>query len=128
MESFFLDEDGSLLPPESVRIEMLQGEIYPDKVRVKVRLRISNFLRRPSGEITIENADGVVISNASFIEAFSPRMEFTLHLRGVVVAPLTLKAMIFYEEKPVGESLEERQPELIQSIVDLAETPLDFPG
>lgn len=125
MEAFFRDPNEPVFPPEEVRIKELRAEPRSDGQRVRVFLHITAFQKRPSGEVRILNALGDELASANFIEALSPRMEFTLHLRGEVSNPHRLQARIFYiqEENQEGEEGSERA----LMVVDQAQTDFDVP-
>lgn len=120
MEAFFRDPNEPVYPPEEVRIKELRAEPRPDGQRVRVFLHISAFQKRPSGEVRILNALGEELASANFIEALSPRMEFTLHLRGEILNPHRLQARIFYLKE---DNLEEQaEIERALMVVDQAQT------
>ncbi len=108
MEFNFENLDETPLVPDQVRIQDLSAEIRPDKTRVRVKLRVSAFQERPSGEIIILNQPGDELASVSFIEAISPTQEFTLHLRGELINPHIIQARIYYlPETHTGEPLPE---------------------
>ncbi|MCX8062313.1 MAG: hypothetical protein N3D16_07010 [Anaerolineales bacterium] len=124
MEAFFRDPNEPVFPPQEVRIKALRAEPRPDGQRVRVFLHITAFQKRPSGEVRILNALGDELASANFIEALSPRMEFTLHLRGEVLNPHRLQARIFY----IQEQNQEEQAEIENAlmVVDQAQTDFDI--
>lgn len=123
MEAFFRDPNEPVFPPEEVRIKELRAEPRPDGQRVRVFLHITAFQKRPSGEVRILNALGDELASANFIEALSPRMEFTLHLRGEVLNPHRLQARIFYLKEQPQEDEAEIEREIL--VVDQAQTDFD---
>lgn len=123
MEAFFRDPNEPVFPPEEVRIKELRAEPRPDGQRVRVFLHITAFQKRPSGEVRILNALGDELASANFIEALSPRMEFTLHLRGEVLNPHRLQARIFYLKEQPQEDETEIEREIL--VVDQAQTDFD---
>lgn len=123
MEAFFRDPNEPVFPPEEVRIKELRAEPRPDGQRVRVFLHITAFQKRPSGEVRILNALGDELASANFIEALSPRMEFTLHLRGEVLNPHRLQARIFYLKEQPQEDEAEIERDLL--VVDQAQTDFD---
>ncbi len=126
MEAFFRDPNEPVFPPAEVRIKELRAEPRPDRQRVRVFLHITAFQKRPSGEVRILNAKGDELASANFIEALSPRMEFTLHLRGEVLNPHQLQARIFYlseESRPESEE----DFESARKLVDQAQTDFEVP-
>lgn len=121
MEAFFRDPNEEALPPAEVRIRELRAEPRPDGQRVRVFLHITAFQKRPSGEVRILNALDEELASVNFIEALSPRMEFTLHLRGEIRNPHRLQARIFYlaEENATDA---ENEPAIAPLVVDQAQT------
>ncbi|PWH19707.1 MAG: hypothetical protein DDG59_02025 [Anaerolineae bacterium] len=127
MEAFFRDPNEPVFPPEEVRIKELRAEPRADGQRVRVFLHITAFQKRPSGEVRIVNAQGVELASASFIEALSPRMEFTLHLRGDVLNPHQLQARIYYlrnEDQAEGETDLERSVMVVDQVQTSFEVPI----
>jgi hypothetical protein len=132
MDIFFQDPTAIPLPPDEVRIRQFQAELWPDKRRVRIHLVITPFQVRPSGEITITDEEGTEVAAFSIIETISPRMEFTVHLRGDQDAgKFTASASLFYYEEedphPSGSETEEstRLPSRVR-IVDRAETTFEI--
>lgn len=106
MESYFSELQSNALPPEEVRINDLIVEPYPDGKRIHLYVELTPFQLNPSGDILIKNQAGLVVGSSSFIEAVTPKFDFTLHLRhsepGEYLATLTL----FYTNE-----VEETDPE-----------------
>lgn len=126
MEAFFRDPNEPVFSPEEVRIKALRADPRSDGQRVRVFLHITAFQKRPSGEVRILNAQGDELASASFIEALSPRMEFTLHLRGEVLNPHRLQARIFYlQDEEQSES--EVEIERMLMVVDQAQIDFEVP-
>lgn len=101
MDIFFQDPDAIPLPPDEVRIKTLRAEPWSDNRRVRVFLEITAFQKRPSGEVIILDTNGDVAASISIIETIMPSMEFTLHLRGMIVpGEYRLVAEIFYLSEP----------------------------
>jgi len=126
MEAFFRDPNEPVFPPEEVRIKELRADPRTDGQRVRVFLHITAFQKRPSGQVRILNAQGEELATASFIEALSPRMESTLHLRGEVLNPHRLQARIFYL-KDAEQSEGEVEIERSLMVVDQAQTDFEVP-
>ncbi len=103
MDIFFQDPDDAPVPPEEVRIREFSASPYPDGRRVRIQLEVTPFLKRPSGEILLKNADGIVIASANIIETMTRKMELTLHLRSEVEGEILAAADIFYQEVPTEE-------------------------
>ena len=104
---FFFPEDGlQRNPPEETRILSLKAEPYEDARRVRVKLEISPFEKRPHLEVTLSDSQGQEISSTSFIEPMAWSLEFTLHLRSTPSpGPLTLEAHLYYPEGPAAPAL-----------------------
>jgi hypothetical protein len=120
MELFFDDPNITRLPPEDVRILNLRAEPNPDGQRVRVWLELTPFLQNPNGEISIKNVQGQELANASFIECITPKMDFTLHLRGAPSGgACTLLASIFYLEAiQERDEVENPSGETLRTVVD----------
>lgn len=126
MDIFLQDPNEIPLPPADVRIESLTAEPYPDGRRVRVALSVTPFQQRPTLDLTIHNAAGDLVSQASIIESMTRKIELTLHLRGP--QPLgahRLEAVLFYEKRlpaPEDQSAPPPPPEI--QLVDRRQ--LDF--
>lgn len=123
MEAFFRDPNEPVFPPDEVRIKAVRVDPRADGQRVRVFLHLTAFQKRPSGEVRILNAQGDELASASFIEALSPRMEFTLHLRGEVLNPHRVQARIFYLKE---EEQSESEVEFERSVMVVDQTEADF--
>ncbi len=91
-------------PPDNVKIELLEVEPYPDKWRVKLRVHVTPFLQRPNLEIVLwreVSGEERPIANLSIIETMHPRMEFTMHIRGVPdpVGDYRVSANLYYRDE-----------------------------
>jgi len=123
MDIFFQEPSAVPLPPSEVRIKDLRAEPWPDGQRVRVFLEITPFQKRPNGELVIVNAQGEEVASIDIIEAMSPRMEFTMHLRPLQRAGVyTLTATVFY---PRGEPSLEAPSE--RMVVDQRSIRFDIP-
>ena len=101
MDIFFTDPDAIPLPPKEVRIQALEALPYSDGRRVRVKLELTPFLKRPNADVSIFNTTGEEVASASIIETMEPKMELTLHLRGPgQPGDYTLAARVFYREEP----------------------------
>jgi hypothetical protein len=103
-------------PPDEVKIEHFVANVYPDRQRVKVELHVTPFQERPSLEIKLfrqENNKQQAIATASVVETMHPRMEFTLHIRGVddPAGDYALHAMLYYREIAEQDNPELPAPE-----------------
>lgn len=124
MDIFFHDPDDIPLPPDKVHIRSLSAEPHRDGHKIKVTLEISPFQKRPSGEISIVDAENRIVASASIIETITKTMEMTLHLR--VPNPLglfTVRADLFYTEDLEDENGDQSSYTLPERIpVDQAQT------
>jgi len=69
------------VPPEDVRIRRLVITPVGDGGRLKVEIDLTPFQQRPTLHLTIRDSRGEEVASTSIIEAMSPKMSFTLHLR-----------------------------------------------
>jgi hypothetical protein len=132
MDIFFQDPSDVPLPPEEVRIRSFRAELWPDKRRVRINLEITPFQKKPNGEVTINDQDGNEVAAFSIIETITPRMDFTVHLRGEQTSGrFTVAAVLYYyeeDEQTSGEDGEEEPRKLPTEIriVDQAETTFEI--
>ena len=114
MDIFFADPNEVPLPPEEVRILDLKAVVWPDRQRVQVHLEVTPFQKRPSGEISIKNANQEELAFISIVETMGRKMEFTMHLRGAErIGPFSLFAEMFYYEQEAiyeGEAASNEPP------------------
>lgn len=91
--------------PDKVKIEHLQATPYPDGWRVKMELNVTPFQQRPNLEIglfkVLDDDSQKAVANFSIVETMHPRMEFTLHIRGVdrPDGSYKLRAMLYYRDE-----------------------------
>lgn len=96
MDIYFSDPKAIPLPPEEVRIKEVIVKPYPDKKRVRLFVETTPFQRNPSGDVLIVNQVGEVVASASFIEAVTPKFDFTLHLNASNSGEFTVYIILFY--------------------------------
>ncbi|MCS7009987.1 MAG: hypothetical protein N2049_07050 [Anaerolineales bacterium] len=104
MNPFFLDPKIERLPPEKMRILALHVESYPDGRRLRIRLEITPFQKRPELELELTDRQGLPCGSVSLIEPMSWSLELTMHIRNkqdTVISPLTLTAILLYPD--IGE-------------------------
>ena len=99
MDIFFADPEAIPLPPDEVRILELRIEPYPDGRRIRLFLELTPFQKKPSGDITITDQIGNQSAAASFVEAITPKLEMTLHLRYDQPGEFTASATLYYTEE-----------------------------
>ena len=87
--------------PEKIRIESLSAIPYPDRLRIRIDIRVTMFQQRPNLILAALDQDGKVISELNIIATMHADMEFTMHLRGVSdpTGDYTLSAELFYETR-----------------------------
>jgi hypothetical protein len=107
MDLFFQDPDVIPLPPEEVQIRDLSAKPYPDGKRVRVRVEIDPFQKRPSLEVMIQNAYGETVSQVRVIETMTRLLEMTMHLReGQLGEDYSLQCLLYYQETPSPDTSE----------------------
>jgi len=99
-------------PREEVKIELLETSLYADRWRVRIIVHVTSFRERPSLLIALLRHGGEepqVIAELSIIETMHPKMEFTLHVRGVddPAGDYTLITRLYYEE--ISKIYDERE-------------------
>lgn len=101
MEIFFQNPNEVPLPPEEVRLRSLHAEPWSDGRRVKIYLEIEPFQKRPSAELSIVNAAGESVAQASILETMARKLELNLHLRQAEPGEeYTLLAVLYYQKLP----------------------------
>lgn len=109
-------------PPEKVKIEHLSATVYPDLWRVGVEIHVTPFMQRPSLEIALfRKPEDKIVASLSIIETMHPKMEFTMHIRGVddPVGDYNVKVALFFREVPEGGDLPPRGEPVDLKEVDL---------
>jgi hypothetical protein len=82
MDANRVKPSGNPLPLNKRGFVALEVEPYPDRRRVRLRVRLGPFEKPPDIEIEILNAEGKRIADTSVIEVHERVFELTLHLRG----------------------------------------------
>jgi hypothetical protein len=107
MDLFFQDPSVIPLPPEEVRIREMRVKPYLDGKRVRVRVELDPFQRRPSLEMTILNAKAEQVVQARVIETMARTLEMTLHLReDQPCGQYTFHCLLYYQDAPTPEPVE----------------------
>ncbi|MCB9435749.1 MAG: hypothetical protein H6673_01990 [Anaerolineales bacterium] len=100
-------------PPDKVKITHLTATPVADGWRVKIDVHVTPFQLRPNLEIALvrEGDNPVPVSTLSIVETMHPRMEFTMHVRGVTEpwGHYRLHAMVYYRD-PIEEDAIEPPP------------------
>ena len=76
------DSEDEPVPPEDVQIQSVHIDPYPDGKRIRVTLKLTPFQVPPNLDVVVLKQDGEVSASMSIIGAATPRMAFTVHLRG----------------------------------------------
>jgi hypothetical protein len=101
---FFLPEDHlQRMTPEETRITALSAEPYPDGYRLRVKMEMTPFQKRPHLEVRLTDKSGEEIASTSIVEPMGWKLEFTMHIRGELNNPYTLEAKLFYPDGPAAE-------------------------
>jgi len=104
---FFTESSEAPVPPQEVRIRLLDAEPRPDGRRIDVRTEITPFQKRPNIELVIRNQEGAESATLSVVEAIDAAMDFTMHLREKEPAgKYTLEMRVFYSDIEAFEAEE----------------------
>ena len=89
------------LPKDEVRITEVTATPWPDRIRVRVHVRLTAFHERPNLILAAHDEEDRLVSELDVIETMSNDMEFTLHLRDVEdpAGLYTLTVSLFYETR-----------------------------
>lgn len=83
---------------EDVRFKQIGLFVYEDLRRVAVGMELTPFREPPCIDIKIVNSDGVIAGSLVLIEANSPNITLTMHLRDAEpTAEYELTAQIYYD-------------------------------
>jgi hypothetical protein len=120
---FFDDSSQAPLAPESVRVEALEVQPYPDLRRLNVQLRLTPFQIPPSIDLVIKNVNLEEVASTSIIGAGSPRLALVMHLHYQQPnGKLTLVASVNYEDLGQVHEME------VEFSLEEAQFPSDEPG
>ncbi len=92
-------------PPDKTKIEHMNAIPSQDGWRVKIEIHVTPFLQRPNVEIVllrlVNGGEPFPVADLSIVETMHPRMEFTMHLRGVddPMGDYSLNAMLYYRDQ-----------------------------
>jgi hypothetical protein len=104
MDFFFPEDNLNRMTPEETRITALKAEPYPDGRRLHVNIEMTPFQIRPHLEVILNNGNGDEIQTTSIVEPLTWKIEFTMHIRGELINPYTLSAILFYPDGPSTEA------------------------
>jgi len=86
------------LEPGAIEIADLQGELYPDCRKVRVRVHTEGDGHRPSLDFKICDTMGSELSRSVIVENYDQKTEFTMHLqRSDYAGPLMLTCKAYFE-------------------------------
>jgi hypothetical protein len=99
----FFEPAAAPKPRDQVKIELLDAQVYADRWRVKININVTAFLERPNVAVALVrdfDHEPRVMGEMDIIETMHPKMEFTMHIRGVddPAGDYTLKARLYYEQ------------------------------
>jgi hypothetical protein len=104
MDIFFQEPSEIPLPPAEVRLRSLKAEPYPDSRRVRVKIEIAPFQKRPSLELLLRDENENPAGQTHIIETMINSLELTLHIRQAEPrGTYTLTALLFYTNAPAPE-------------------------
>ena len=119
MDIFFADPSEIPLPPDEVRIRVLQADLWPDGRRVKVFMELDPFQKRPNAVLTIVDPEGHEVASADIIETMTRKIELNLHLRGELKkGNYTLDAVLFYADLPELTDVDQDHDAIERQVVD----------
>lgn len=107
-------------PPEKTKIEHIAVQPSDDGWRVKVEIHVTPFQQRPSIEMSLiklsDNGEGntAQVSQFSIIETMHPKMEFTMHLRGISApeGDYQLHTTMYYRDTPAQDATTLEPPQV----------------
>jgi hypothetical protein len=103
MDFFFPEDNLTRAVPEETKILSLNADPYPDGRRLHVNIEVTPFQKRPYIEVLLNDKDENEIGSTHIVEPLSWKLEFTMHLRGELNNPYTLKAKLYFPDGPSQE-------------------------
>lgn len=105
----FFDDPGSAPQPrESIRVEHVALEPYPDGRRVKISLRLTPFgpADRPNLNIAVRDEAGLEVATMSVIESLESDFALTIHLRGAETpqGDYAVEVSLFYDPQTIQDT------------------------
>jgi hypothetical protein len=74
---------------------------------VRIAIEIDPFQKRPNLEVTLADAEGQELAQASVIGTMIPHIEFTMHIRAAKAhGPYAVAAILFYTAPITPDSIE----------------------
>lgn len=88
-------------PKDKIVIEDIVISPYPDRFRIHIEVKITQFQERPNLLIVATHNDGTVIGELNIIATMHAHMEFTMHVRNVddPAGDYELRVELFYETR-----------------------------
>ncbi len=105
MDLQFFDSDEVPVPREEVRLRGLVARPLPGRTRVRVEVEITPFQERPNLDLALLDPRGDTVSRSTIVEADSPRLSVTLHLRSAPQpGKYSLRGDLSYQDAPAQDS------------------------
>ena len=112
---------------EDVRFRQIGLFVYPDLRRMAFGVELTPFRERPSIEVSIINGDGRPAGSLHIIEAITPNMSLTLHLRDEATTnPYTLTAVLYYSWPEQQEKMQIERREVSFEVLQPGELIFKF--
>lgn len=108
-------------PPSDIELEEISAELYPDHKRLRVRIRLTPFQKKPSAEVIVKDQEGHLVKTAHLVQVLEPVSEITIHLPSQIPAgsyQLFVRAFYLSEEDDAIQG-EERVKLIEETIGDL---------
>lgn len=108
MDLQFFDSEEIPVPREEVRLRGLVVRPFADGRRVRVEVEVTPFQERPNLELALLDPAGETISRSTIIQADSPRLAVTMHLRAEPAeGEYRVRGSLSYESASPQDSREE---------------------
>jgi len=109
MDLTFVDSEEIPLPRHEVRLRDIAVTPLADRRRILVEIRITPFQERPNVEVALLAPGGETVSKVSVVEADSPQLTLTMHLRSEPQSgEYALRGALSYEADPPQDVRERR--------------------
>lgn len=88
-------------PKDKIVIEDVVVTPYPDRFRIYIEVKVTQFQERPNLLIVAKRHDGIVVGELNIIATMHAAMEFTMHVRNVddPAGDYELLVELFYETR-----------------------------
>lgn len=112
---------------EDVRFRQIGLFVYPDLRRMAFGVELTPFRERPSIEVSITNGEGRPAGSLHIIEAITPNMSLTMHLRDEATTnPYTLTAVLYYSWPEQQEKMQIERREVSFEVLQPGELLFKF--